>query len=320
MVPRFLIFSWNADGLVLCKSLGKPGKSCVEVNFVPELRTQVLLENPDVIVFNTQGMARNDSHFHGPSGVAVSIVAGAGYRELTTTYADHIGFTYSLTKGGVGKSLSLQTTVYVRNSLQDVVAKEKGFIQRLVASSGYFAVSTADPVQGCLACTITLPRYGSFLLLNVNLTQKPTAPSPFADANRRCYNTLAINEIMERFYLQGEKPRHVIMSGDFNSGSDRKELRQIFQGPILENFVEGVANKGPEFEPTEQLMPHTRNEECQRKPKEPCYLNKVFTYGQRCMVLNSDSVNVLSCTRYQRVDYGSMVHGITAGVITSLTM
>lgn len=320
MVPRFLIFSWNADGLVLCKSVGKPGKNCVEVNFVPELRTQVLIENPDVIVFNTQGMARNDSHFHGPSGVAESIVAGAGYRELVSTYADHIGFAHSLTKGKVGKSLSLQTTIYVRSTIQDIVAKKEGFLEKIFSSDKHYLRSAADPVQGCLACTVTLPRYGSYLLLNVNLTQEPKPASPFAESNRRCLNTLAVNEIMESFYLKGEKPRHVIMSGDFNGGSERKELRQIFSGPILENFVEGIDNKGPEFEPTEQLIPYTRGEDCQKKPKEACYLNKVFTYGQRCLVLNTDTVNLLRCTRYQRVDYGSMVNGITAGVITSLTM
>lgn len=321
MPLQFMIFSWNADGLALCKVSTKKStsKRCVEVNFVDNLRTQVLQGLPDVLVFNTQGMSRHDSHFHGQGGVAEAIVLGSGYRLLTSTYVDEVGFTRSLSKGTVGKSLSLQTSVYVKSTLEVEVTK-KGVFSNFFSSEPYYLKSSSDPVQGCLACVLTIPRYGKCLLLNVNLTEPPRKASPFEEINRECHNRLAMNEIMERFYLLEERPRYVITSGDYNiPGGDIKGIRNLFQGPILGDFLEGVDNAGAKFEPTEILIPHVRTLECQTRPTEKCFVTKKYSYGQRCLYHSIDNVSPLTCNRYQRIDYGSMSEGTTAGIITVIT-
>lgn len=321
MPLRSLIFSWNGEGLALCK-VGHKKSGCEEVNFVPQIREKIMDENPDVIVFNTQGMSKHDSYFHGTGGTTESIMSGSPYQLLTTSYQNEIGFLRTFSKGTHGKSLSLQTSIYIRHGL-NAQTKKTGVLHNFFTTSDpYFMRSSSDPVQGCLGTYINFPTYGMYLFLNVNLTQKPRQASVFYAEDTRCYNILAIHEMVNTFILRREqKPQHVIMSGDFNLISDDKaELRTLLQGPILEDFQEGKDNSGVDYYPTESLVRDIRGTQCQTEtPDKKCYIDGKQSYSQRCLYYNVSSVNPLRCTNYQRVDYGNMVKTTTAAVITTLT-
>lgn len=321
MPLRSLVFSWNGEGLALCK-VGSKKRGCEEVNFVPQLRDKIFAEKPDVIVFNTQGMSRHDSYFHGPGGTTESIMSGSPYYLLTSSYQDKIGFLRTFSKGTHGKSLSLQTSIFVHEGLLAEVKKTGVLHNFFTASEPYFMRSPSDPVQGCLGTYINFHAYGVYLFLNVNLTQKPRPASVFYNEDTRCYNILAIHEMVNTFILRrDQQPQHIVMSGDFNLTSDDKtELRTLLQGPILEKFQEGKDGNGAEYYPTESLVPGIRGPQCQTDtPDKKCYIDGRQSYSQRCLYYNVSLVNPLQCVNYQRVDYGNMDKTTTAAVVTTLT-
>lgn len=324
------VFTWNSEGLSFCKLGERSSKVCVGVDNIQlaaAFSSKVEVLNPDIVVFHTQNELRKDSHFHGDHGLADLIMMNSDkYRRELNTAGDGIGQLQSmLTAGTMGKSLSLQTSIYVRSNMP-AVAEKKGAIKKFFGSTeGKIYHTTIDPIQGALGTTITLPDRERFLFLNINLTNQKLFKGRAAAFKRDAVNKIAFIQIMETFHENfpvEERAGHIIVSGNFNLPQMSIDvpipakdvfLKQLI--PDIYQYSEGVGGNGPEFPPTDYLVVG-RGKECQvgKSVAKECFTS--YSWSERIITHNHSTIgSMLTCGSYERFDFGGMSRGKAAGVM-----
>jgi hypothetical protein len=329
-----VVFSWNQEGLSFCEPGKASSGTCVGTNVIDiaySFKEKIREINPSIVVFHTQNEVRKDSHFHGERGLISMMMSSLDtFRLEINTAGDDIGQLQSLlTAGEVGRSLSLQTSIYVLKSLPSVTEK-KGAIKKFFGAVDGKTYHTAlDPIQGALGVMVTIPSRGKYLFLNINLANSKKYGGLAGDIKRDSVNKIAFIQIIETFHdlvPAGQRADHIIMSGNFNLPLTRVEdaipktdvyLRNLI--PSIYPYEEGVGNKGPEFLPTEYLK-SGRSKECQSSSSADPQCYSSYSWNQRIITHNHSRNGVpLICTRYGRFDIGGMALGTTAGVFATFT-
>lgn len=327
---KITVFTWNAEGLSFCKFGEESSKLCTgvdEVTLAAAFSSKVNSLESDIVVFHTQNELRKDSHFHGDHGMADFIMMGSRkYRRELNTAGDGIGQLQSmLTAGTMGKSLSLQTSIYVKKSIP-AIAEKKGAIKKFFgASEGQVYHTNLDPVQGALGTMVTLPGRERFLFLNINLANQKLFKGKAAAFKRDAVNKIAFIQIMETFHENlpvEQRAAHIIMSGNFNLPQVDINVPIPTTDVYLKRFIpdvypysEGKDNKGPEFPPTDYLVPG-RTEKCQDSKSVPVECFTSYSWSERIITHNySTTGSTLTCGSYERFDFRGMALGKAAGVM-----
>jgi len=244
---KIMAFTWNTDGLSICKSnvtkkvgakTQKVGniintKNCVVPDFMEELRDKIKQENtrPHILIFSTQGEPNKNTYFKDFLNDTLSTI---GYYRISYQKFENISEVQSGNKVRTEfKDGAIRQSIFIENSFKDNIVKIKS------TSLGYLFNTALTPVQttncqdgernsGAIATYIQLLGYGTIALITVHLPAGVRALGvnsgksedyAYYRENIRAANRLCMLHIIEKFIVKVKDDfnlHYAILMGDLN--------------------------------------------------------------------------------------------------------
>lgn len=278
---RFMAFTWNADGVRICRTLAQTVEeerrqetvrgvtthryTCATPDFFRDFINQVEQVKPHLVVVATQGEPSDGTYLH--SDFLPARMPEHGYRLLNRGKLDKVGLGSSgLVVNGMKVDTSDRLSVYVAEAeaanfrAQDAILDSLFGKNHTLSFSCHSAVSRA---AGAIAVYVNHPVFGRFCFISLDLPESSDILSVRGgqldyDSYRtaiRAANVLCLINMQNHFYFalpEGERAEHIVVLGDFNyeiriPGKTAEEVAGELASKPTNDFLRQVIEKYDEF-------------------------------------------------------------------------